>query len=444
MAPPFGERFKLKQFIALVLGGVLVAACGALGDDGNSDSAPGDVPGAQDDDAADPVGDTPGDVADEGDQPAPGDEPEGLNPGDDDPGDADPGDEDPIDDPGDETPVNDPGGIVPPEDPPARERDPACKYPEDAAGALRQGAVIPRLAWDRAFTGEGDIIRFDLEDVYCDPSWDRYRILIFAVGTTWCPYCPGYFRTLHTMSRQLDDWGAKVVFVEAQNNSGRPISTRDSFVYLQRLLGDGIDIRVGDGDTRPSPTIIQQAEFLTGFPTSFVVRTSDMRIITNQGLMRGGLLPFLAIAQNPDGDWSDPNKVPVGASNCEDEDQESLEPNDTPWQAGDIDGVSTLEGGICTKTDADGGLKEDQDYFDIPAGSWRISVEHDATMGNLDLYLWDKSRDDFTVHPDGGPVGSTTLDNIEVFEHTVDRPFTIAILGFFGSTGPYTLKVEAL
>ncbi len=447
----------MNQVLAVALGIVLATGCGGAGGDagaggpadpGPGDSAPDD---ANDDGPADPA---PGGGGQDGDDGAgdpgdvdPGDaDPGDADPGDADPGDADPGDEDPGDvDPGDDDPGDEePGGLEPPEDPPPRERDPDCAYPGDASRSIRQGAVTPRLAWDRAFTGAGDIIRFDLEDVYCDPQWDRYKILIFVVGTTWCPYCPGYMQTVAAQSRQLDEWGAQVVYVEAQNNVGRPISTRDAFIYLQRLLGEGSDIRVGDGDTRPSPALIQQAEFLTGFPTSFVVRTRDMRVITHQGLMRGGLLPFLAIAQSPDADWSDPNKVPVGPSNCDDEDQEDLEPNDTPWQGGDLDGEAVVSGGICNKTDDAGLMEEDEDYYDIPAGSWRITVEHDASMGNLDLYLWDKRKDDFSVHPDGGPVGSTTLDDIESFEHTSTGSFTIAILGFFGSTGPYTLTLEQL
>ena len=306
--------------------------------------------------------------------------------------------------------------------------------------------VVPRLAWDRAFTGEGDIFNFDLLDVYCDPSWDRYKIVIFVIGTTWCPYCPSYMQSAHALSAQLDEWGAKVVLVEAQDNSGRPISSRNAYIYLQRLLGVGSDIRVGDGDTRPSPALLAKAEFLTGFPTSFVMRTRDMRVITHQGLMRGGLLPFMAIAQNPEADWSDPGSAPSLPSVCAEGDQEEYEPNDTPWQSADLDGPVEFDGGVCSKPDADGdGLEqEDQDYFDIPAGRWRITVEHDAQVGNLDLFLWDKTTDKPLLDPEGGPVGSATLDDVESFEHESARGFTIAVLGFFGSTGPYHLTLERL
>lgn len=435
----------MKHVLSLIVVALMASACGTA-DPGGSDSGPATPADGDPQDGAPPAGDAdpPAGEAADSDVPA-GDlgdpvadpDPVGDAPGDDPPAEDPPADDDPAE-------VDEPGGVLPPEDPPPRDRDPDCVYPADAARSVRQGEIVPRMAWDRAFSGQGDIFKFDLQDVYCDPSWDRYNLVIFAIGTTWCPYCPGYFQTLASMSQQLDEWGAKVVYVEVQDNFGQPISTRNSFVYLQRLLGDGFDIRVGDGDTRPSPSMIQRADFLTGFPTSFVVRTRDMKVITNQGLMRGGLLPFLAIAQSPDADWSNPNKVPVGPSNCDDDDQEALEPNDTPWQGGDIAGAGSFEGGICNKVDEDGAFKEDQDYFDLPAGSWRITVEHDAAQGNLDLYLWDKVRDDFTVHPDGGPVGSTTLGDVESFEHTSDRGFTVAVLGFFASTATYTLTVEAL
>jgi hypothetical protein len=171
------------------------------------------------------------------------------------------------------------------------------------------------------------------------------------------------------------------------------------------------------------------------FPTSFVIRRSDMTLIADQ---RDGsyYLPLVEIAQDPDADWSSPPQpgiVPELATNCEDGDEEVFEPNNTPDEAGAIGDGDFIEGGVCDSQ---------PDYYQIDIeGDWTLNLEFSTATGDLDMYVWDNEAQAPMQGDDGSAIGAESTSDDETFSYS--GPATIMVYGFRGATTPYTLTVTA-
>jgi hypothetical protein len=401
-----------------------------VGPDDRQDDGQDDGQGA----AGDPGGD---------DQAAPGDEQEGddddrpgIDPGidlggDDDPGDDDPGDDDPgDDDPGDDDPVDD--------DPPVDDPEPEeCVYPEFGR-EIRFGEVFPRMRWDSAFDETGADVGLDLQDLYCN---QEFITLTIFVGALWCPSCSEYLARMRNEAPALARRGMAFLFVEVENNARQLASSAEANRYLNDHIGNTVSWRVGDRDTRPQP-LIYGAPTIQGFPAGYIVRLSDMRVIADQGASEF-VLPYEAIAANPNNDWSQfggggagggNNGGPgPGPANCDEGDEEEFEPNDQPGQAAEID-AGSFDGGICNGA---------PDFFEIDIrGRWRLDLEFENAVGDLDVYAVTPDGQNALERPDGTAIGSDSVDDNESFTH--EGRTLVLIQGYEGATNTYTLTLTDL
>ena len=221
-----------------------------------------------------------------------------------------------------------------------------------------------------------------------------------------------------------------------------PASSLFAFRHMERLIGTGPGIRVGDisteldpgaGPTTPAGEYMQPKAEGT-FPRAWVVRTSDMKVIADQNTS-DYWLPFLLIAQDPDADWSSPPPPPPPPfeSRCEDGDEEESEPNDTSFRPGRLqEGEQT--GGICAPA---------PDFYKIRASTgWQVTLTFTHADGDLDLYLWNKDEDEIMTDEVGVPIGSWTESDTEVMEGTGNA--IIMIMGYGGASNTYTLELELL
>lgn len=177
-----------------------------------------------------------------------------------------------------------------------------CAYPASTSSPIQRGSTMPPLAWDTALGPDGAARPLRLEEVYCGQSFTEASVLIFVVGAGWCTACPSYIREVYQQAPQIEAAGGVVVFLEAEDAGSRAASSAYAHQYISNLVGTGHGLRAGDGDTLPTARTIYNAPLLQYFPTAFVVRTRDMRIIADQADAYG-TLPFVRIAQDPEADW---------------------------------------------------------------------------------------------------------------------------------------------
>jgi len=177
----------------------------------------------------------------------------------------------------------------------------ACNYPPPA-NAIRLNATAPQLEWLGAFREDGTQVDFRFEQFHCGEQWGRYTSVAFIIGAGWCPNCPDYMRRVNSMAQQLDAAGMLIAYVEAETRSRQPANNAQARDIVEREVPGALGLRLGDGDTRPLERAFSRA--VSAFPTAFVLRKSDMKIIADQDAYRSrGYLPFLQIAQNPEA-WS--------------------------------------------------------------------------------------------------------------------------------------------
>lgn len=305
----------------------------------------------------------------------------------------------------------------------------ACNYPADAARDLRFGQTMPKLSWPAAFDRAGMPYNFSLEDVHCSAEWSEVNVLIFVISAGWCPNCPDYMRGIAADVEELEAAGGRVVLVEAQDTSYRPADSADARAWVERIAGDNVAIAVGDSDVLPNAGVFYDSPLVTAFPTAFVVRRSDMKIIADQS-RTNGVLPFVNIARHSELDWSDPDNVTI--VNCGAAEEEASEPNDAIASAAELS-AGTVEGGVCNSS---------ADYYRIGlAGNYRVSLEFRHAVGDLDVYVWNEATGQ-AREEGGAKVGSYGAEDGESFEYS--GPSLIRVEGYRGATAPYVLTLEAL
>ncbi len=193
-----------------------------------------------------------------------------------------------------------------PEPEPNPEADPPCAYPR-AGGAIRLGSVLPRLSWPTAYTADGGVFGFDLEDFHCDPAYARYTILVVVVGAEWCNACGQYLRQLAPQAAAIEAAGGLLLYVETQDNQQNWISSRRANQVINGYVGGAPGIRVGDGETAQEPGAVYNAPIVSVLPTIFAVRRSDMQVIEE------GARDWAAVAGREGGGGGAPPAAPPNA-----------------------------------------------------------------------------------------------------------------------------------
>ena len=322
------------------------------------------------------------------------------------------------------------------------EPDPnACIYPEWAL-PLGNGSILPPLNWPDAYLGQnGDQINFDLEDVFCGKApYQNFKTLLFVIVTEWCPACPAYLNMINNVKYELYDAGMLVVYVMAQDKNYDVGGSLLSYQYVSDKIGNVFDIRVGYKTMGPNPPgpegVFEGQPFVVAFPTIFVARVEDMKIIADQQSY-GSLLPFLQIANDPDADWT---ISPFGGG-CNQGDEEASEPNDAPKDAAPLE-PGMVSGGVCSVA---------PDFYKVELeGDWSATLNYDTDIGNLDIYVWDEATNSPMVDAEGKPIGSYGSSGTDSLDFS--GPAYLLVTGFLGnpwnedtgvlySRAPYTLTL---
>ncbi|MBV69802.1 MAG: hypothetical protein CMH52_00505 [Myxococcales bacterium] len=314
-----------------------------------------------------------------------------------------------------------------------------CTYPADFSPYLRsirtQGggecpcdlpAPIPYVYWENAHYPSGEVKPLRFGDLHCDES---VSIMIFVVGTTWCGACTSYAQRISQSAAAIEAAGGRIIFIELEDDNHAPCTSEIANRHLSRYIGD-VGIRVGDADTQPGGGgYMANSGVVRAYPTVVIVRRSDMRIIADDSTGARDL-DLVAVAQNPDQDWTAPAPAMV-ENRCDGPDEQS-EPNNSPMQAAPL-GLGRQAGGIC-----DGHA----DFFEVrETGPWQLNVDFIHDVGDLDVAVWDTSVDGPLRGQNGEVVGGFTQDDGEIVEHV--GPALIRISGFQGASASYSLTLIA-
>ncbi len=305
-----------------------------------------------------------------------------------------------------------------------------CTYPTHN-DTLYVDEVIPPLYWDDARDDQGRIFPFSLEDFHCDEAYAEYDSLAIVVSAEWCPNCPDYMRRIDGLEAELEAAGMLILYVEAETSDYTAPTSAQANAHINRTLNfAGGGIRVGDADTRPGNRFFYYAPAVDGFPSGFVVRKRDMRVIAAQNV-DPYILDWRAIADDLDANWGDPPPA-----NCDASDEEDSEgPNNNPATAPTLVPGVPVSGGVC---DFNG------DFYNVEvAGDWRVDLTFThGSDADLDVVVWDTDAGQYLTDSDGNAIGSYSETDNESF--TYSGPAQILILGYDNSTAPYVLTLTEL
>jgi hypothetical protein len=304
-----------------------------------------------------------------------------------------------------------------------------CDFP-GGPGHVAFEDTHPALAWEGAFQGDDTTFDLDMNEFFCNDDYlPGIHSLAFVLGTGWCPACPGYIQHAAGLADQVMENGMMFVFVEAEDRDFVASTNYDANEFLKELIADAPSFRIGDADTLPTPGLLKQSPVVTAFPSGWVVRRSDMKVIASQSHSQY-ILPWVQISQNPDGNFD--GAVSDVEANCGEEDEEVFEPNDDPQSAPAIE-PSTFEGGVCAAA---------PDYYRVDLdGAWRFDLEFTHDVGDLDIYVWDLVANE-VMKDNGRAVGSDSISDNESLEY--EGPATLMIFGYDFATTKYSVTLTDL
>jgi hypothetical protein len=342
-----------------------------------------------------------------------------------DPDNPDPSDPDPDPDPSDPDPDPDPSDPDPDPDPSDPDPDPeSCTYPSGPSSTPQYDQIFPNLRWGEAYRN-GERIEFSMESFHCDPAFARYSVLAVFIGTEWCGACASYLQQLAPQMQTLEAEGVLMLWAELQDNNYNYISSARANQYLSRYLGaSSPGVRIGDGDTQPQAGTLYNSPMVQSFPTAWVIRRGDMRVIADQSRNGGYALDFAQIAREQGGGGVDFGTPP---NSCV---EESYEANDSVATAGVLTGGEDFTGGVC-------GTDRDFYRIDVP-GTWSLAMTHRHQVGDLDIYVWDSGRN-APLEQSGQKVGSDSATDNELFTYT--GPAVVSVHGWEGARAPYRLQL---
>jgi len=175
----------------------------------------------------------------------------------------------------------------------------SCAYPDGHDGTVTVGKVIPPLFWLDAYTETQEVQDFSLEQQHCDTA---VKSIIFKVAAGWCGPCRSLAQAMEPMVPQFHEAGAMIVHVMAETSGGSPANNMQANQIAQGWTpnepsGPWPTFRVGSADTQGAVSPFPRA--LSAFPTTFVVRTSDMKVV-REVVGAGTENELLSAAQNID------------------------------------------------------------------------------------------------------------------------------------------------
>ena len=308
-----------------------------------------------------------------------------------------------------------------------------CTYPEPTGGGnfgtdMTVNTVIPPIYWSTAYNAENgeELSEFGLEQIYCAPEFDWVRTVNIILTAGWCSACPQFLRYVAGEAEEITNNGGLTLYIDVQDNQGGPASSAFAQRHVGGIVNSTPGYFVGDAESQPLMTFFGRSPAISAFPSAFVVRTSDMHIITNLDDNRDVGIPFADIAANPDQGWARIMPPPF-ESNCEDGADEAGEPNDEPGQATPL-APGEHSGGICN---------EAPDFYLIEEeGDWRFTINFSHALGDIDIFHIDPAN------PEGEPLGvSNGTDDSEMLEGS--GPAMIVIIGYNRGSAPYTISLEA-
>ncbi|MCB9595787.1 MAG: thioredoxin family protein [Sandaracinaceae bacterium] len=262
------------------------------------------------------------------------------------------------------------GGGMDPAD--AAPPPPPCEYPT-FSGQLGLGEVMPNWTWQNVQAWDGTTSTLDLGEFFCSSDYDQYSSIVLVISAGWCPACPEYIRAIDSMSRQLEDAGALVLFVEVETADFDPATSADAATFINGIIADGPGLRIGDADnTQPSAVrgLVQR------MPSGYFIRRRDMVIVADQK-QSIYQIDYAGLAADPEQTWTP--MPPPFVGNCGPADEEASEPNDDLATAQVITFGGEVTGGVC----AEGG-----DFYRIEeAGPWRFDLFTEFLMTREDLNL---------------------------------------------------------
>lgn len=307
-----------------------------------------------------------------------------------------------------------------------------CSYPEGSYGLgltpNQPLKTMPELTWP-AVRPDGTRFDFSLADVQCRSEWKDTKTILFVISAGWCGACTAYAQRLVGEVDDLTAKGMLVAIVETQDYEGRPSNANFAYTHLAKITNNSIPgIALGDSDVKPNAGFFGSSGYLEYFPTSFVVRTRDMKIIADQKV-NDLYLPIHEIAADPEADWS---RGTVFVNKCGAADEEAAEPNNSADEAYPIL-AGTYPGGICDNSARD-------IYAVQISGSWTATLDYDNRVGKLGLWVWDpKTNQIATIN--GNVIGSSGTGH-EVISY--GGKVLIGVEGVDGDSAPYTLNVTGL
>ena len=159
-----------------------------------------------------------------------------------------------------------------------------CGYPQDT-GSLFYGETFPELSWLEAYGPYGNEVTIHFSDQLCGVSEENniphYDSIILAIGTGWCPYCPDYMRHIDSLAEELEENNAMIIYAELQTEYMASATSTWAHTYINSL-GIETGYRVGDADSWPFVNFLSNTGDIVSYPTSFIIRTRDMRIVAAQ------------------------------------------------------------------------------------------------------------------------------------------------------------------
>ncbi len=313
-----------------------------------------------------------------------------------------------------------------------------CPYPEGGS-YFGFGQTAPNLSWNNAYQPDGTQMEFGMEAFFCDPEYDDKQALIIKLGAGWCSPCTQYTQNLlNPIADSLEAAGAQVLYIGAQDYNYNPSGSDFTFMHIGRLIGEGAGIRVGDADSfnngQPARAFVQNQPNVDAFPQVWVVRKRDMQVIADQGIGQY-YLPLPDIVADVEADWSNPPPYrPPFVAACDPEDEEIYEPNDTVLDSGFLQ-PGSFEAGLCTDPAVD--------FYSIGIqGAWRLTVEFQHSVGDIDMVLWDKRTDAAVTNANGEAVGSFSTNDQEVIDYF--GPADVQVYGYNNASGLYTVTLEEM
>jgi hypothetical protein len=293
----------------------------------------------------------------------------------------------------------------------------ACRYPQ-AASSIRNNAVIPELGWTNAIDETGARVNFSTHDFFCDAANEQYTSLHFMITAGWCPYCPDYLRSVDAQAAQIEAAGGKLIYVEVETERRQPATSADAEILLNSIINNGRGLRVGDGETMPTPMSFGRA--VNAYPSMFVVRRSDMMVVSDSTGQS-----HLSLAQQiANGGGTTMPPMP----NCGASDEESYEPNDDENSPATLMAGANFSGGICTPDNQDW-------YFVDYMGDWTFDLTFTHATADLDVYAWNMGSVDLQ-NPAAG--SDSTDDNEQLM---FSGPGVVVVIGYQGGTAPYQVSV---